>query len=113
MAQLTLKILEQRIADIEVRLKEYSVFVNDRMDVLENPDVEEIIWTFNEDGESVPITIDEGPTVVLSAENQLEIVEALIEALRGVRLMRAGEYANALSAKYFPPEEVEEEEIVL
>ncbi len=40
----------------------------------------------------------------------LEIVEALIEALNGVRLQGAQQYAIALKAKYFPPEDVAEEE---
>ncbi len=44
-------------------------------------------------------------------ENQLGIVEALIEALNGVRLQGAQQYAIALKAKYFPPEEVVEEEV--
>jgi hypothetical protein len=37
----------------------------------------------------------------------LYIVEALIEALHGVRLAGAHNFALALEAKYFPPEEVD------
>ena len=44
-------------------------------------------------------------------QNHLEFVEALIEALNGVRLQGAQKYAIALKAKYFPPEEVVEEEV--
>ena len=42
----------------------------------------------------------------------LEIIEALIEALRGVRLAGAQSYAIALQEKYFPTEEVERNETV-
>ena len=40
----------------------------------------------------------------------LEIIEALIEALHGVRLAGAQVFELALKAKYFPAEEVEGDE---
>ena len=132
MGQLTLKILQsetnEALTDLEQRISNLEEFGEDsqrhdldvaqRLEVLENPLVETFefsdeTWVLlDNDGNSLSLAHDEGPTVTLSAKNQLEIVEALIEALRGVRLMRAGDYANALQAKYFPPEEVEEEEVV-
>ncbi|KKM73993.1 hypothetical protein LCGC14_1404820 [marine sediment metagenome] len=39
----------------------------------------------------------------------LEMVEALIEALHGVRLQGAQQFALALQAKYFPTDEVEDD----
>ena len=43
----------------------------------------------------------------------LEIIEALIEALKGVRLQGAQEFALALEAKYFPVEKVGEETVTI
>lgn len=77
MKEQTTEELKKTINDIEVRLKEYSVYVNDRLDLFE--------------------------------KNHLELVEALIEALKGVRLQGAQQFAFSLEKKYFPSEEVVEE----
>ena len=103
MGQLTLKKLDQRLED-------YAAYANQRLDeadgrlgVLENPEVGELVFA------------DEETLVTVSVSTQefdlLEIVEALIEALKGVRLQGAQTFALALEAKYFPPEEVEEDEV--
>ena len=94
--QVQMKELKKLIADVELRLKEYSVYVNDRLDALQESVDSPIHWIEGT-----------GPVPAWG----LEIVEALIEALNGVRLQGAQKYAVALGAKYFPPEEVVEEEV--
>ena len=99
--------------DMAVKLKELEA---------QNETVEGWIFEINERLDKTDHRLDEidedhkNPTGVLAAPGNyipewgLEIVEALIEALNGVRLQGAQEYAIALGAKYFPPEGVVEEE---
>ncbi len=104
MAQLTLKILEQRIAENDARLEIVEDAIAAEVDVAQ-------VWSFDENGESLQITVEPTPADALPTWG-IEIVEGVIEALKGVRLQRAQEYALALEAKYFPPEEVVEDEVV-
>ena len=103
MAQLTLKILEQRIAENDARLEIVEEALAAEVDVAQ-------VWSFDEDGESLQIAVVEDTPAPLPPW-AIEVVEGVIEALKGVRLQRAQEYALALEAKYFPTEEVEEEEV--
>ena len=115
MGQLTLKVLQndtnEALTDLEQRISENDA----RLGIVEDALAAEVdvaqTWSFDEDGESLQITVDT-PAATLLPPWGIEIVEALIEALKGVRLQGAQEYALALEAKYFPPEEVESEEVV-
>ena len=80
-----------------------------RLEALENP-MAHVFQFDGEGGEPLQITVDAPAADVLPAWG-IEIVEALIEALKGVRLQGAQQFALALEAKYFPTEEVEEEEV--
>ncbi len=104
MAQLTLKVLQsdtnEALTDLEQRISIVEDALAAEVDVAQ-------VWSFDEDGEPIQITVDapEGDPIP-------EWVEPVVEALKGVRLQRAQEIALALEAKYFPPEEVESEEVV-
>ena len=113
---LSMKTLDARLGLVEEEsrmggnfLDDWNTLVN-RVIALENltNDLDE---TQSEDSGDAPDLY----TRVIALENDggfrsgwhLEIVEALIEALKGVRLAGAQSYAIALQEKYFPEEEVE------
>ena len=116
MGQLTLK-------DLDRRLDDYAAFTNERLDDLEGR-ISTLGETMSADSRTigegfveVDRLIDELSTNLSSAFDQVvdasvpgDIIRAIIEALHGVRLQRAGEMAAELEAKYFPQEDVEEEE---
>ncbi len=99
MAQLTLKELAQRIEDLaaDIHIEDIQL----RLDVLEEAQV----W------DSSQAALDSDTTDAIPPWG-IEVVEALVEALKGVRLQGAQTFALALEAKYFPLEEVVEEEVV-
>ena len=107
MTQLTLKELAQRIEDLAADIHIEDVLL--RLGALEDTKFPPL--ALGEDGELISLTVPATDANPLPAWG-LEIVEALIEALKGVRLQGAQTFALALEAKYFPLEVVEEEEVV-
>ena len=108
MGQLTLKVLQndtdEALTDLEGRLSS--------LEAVMDGEAAKLIFEHIEVESALPDSDDAVPTSAVPAWG-IEIVEALIEALKGVRLQGAQTFALALEAKYFPTEEVEEDKIVV
>ena len=101
MGQLTLKELEGRLDALVLRVDERLDYIDANVVTIGEGFVEVDRLIGELQAQSMPQEGGETPD---------DIIRAIIEALHGVRLQRAGEMAASLEAKYFPPDDVEEEE---
>lgn len=126
MGQLTLKELDKKLRTIDIRLSNLALAGEASREKLD--DLEGRISTL---GETVSVhasvtregfvEVDRLIGGLIEAVHELDgrengtavplnVVRAIIEALHGVRLQRAGEYAQALELEYFPVVDVESTE---